>query len=184
MAEKKETKNIEREYVIPLRKQVKKVPRYKKANKAVKTIKEFLVRHMQVRDRDLNKVKIDRHLNEMVWFRGIKRPPAKVKVKAVKDDKGIVRVESIQLMEGLKFKKTREEKRESNVKEKKKSLVEKAQGAMKGESKKLEENITDEKLEETMKKEIEMDKKEQKNAPEEEKVEKKTTKKKSVSKKG
>ena len=65
MAKKSETKSgtqetIERIYVIPLRKKVKVVPRYKKANKAIRTIKEFLVRHMKIRDRDLRKIKIDK----------------------------------------------------------------------------------------------------------------------------
>ena len=57
MAETKSDR-IEREYVIPLRIKWKNVPRYKKTNKAIRTIKEFLVRHMKIRDRDLNKIKI------------------------------------------------------------------------------------------------------------------------------
>ncbi len=56
MAKKPETKieKIEREYIIPLRIKWKKVPRYKRANKAIKAIKEFLVRHMKIRNKDLN----------------------------------------------------------------------------------------------------------------------------------
>jgi ribosomal protein L31E len=54
MAEKKEvTKNIEREYVIPLRNKCMTVVRYKKAPKAVKVVKEFIAKHMKVEDRDL-----------------------------------------------------------------------------------------------------------------------------------
>ena len=120
---KKETKTdkieLEREYVIPLRKKTQKVPRYKKSNKAIKTIKEFLVKHMKIRDRDLNKIKIDKYLNEFVWFRGIKKPPAKVKVKAIKQGE-IVRVELFELPDKLKFKKLREEKKEKIGEEKKK----------------------------------------------------------------
>jgi ribosomal protein L31E len=64
---------------------------------------------MTIRDRDLNKIKIDRYLNEYVWFRGIKKPPAKVKVKVVK--KGdIVTAELFEFPTKLKFKKAREEK--------------------------------------------------------------------------
>ncbi len=115
MAEQK-TEKIEREYIIPLRKQVNKVPRYKKANKAIRTIKEFLVKHMKIRDRDLKKVKIDKYLNEEVWFRGIRKPPQKIKVRAIKEG-DIVRVELFEYKEKLKFKKAREDKKEAQAEE-------------------------------------------------------------------
>jgi large subunit ribosomal protein L31e len=106
---KTENKNIEREYIIPLRRRWKIVPRYQRANKAVKAIKEFLVRHMKIRDRDLNKIKIDRYLNETLWQRGIKNPPKKIKVLAVKEG-DIVKVSAVELPKNIKFKKLREEK--------------------------------------------------------------------------
>lgn len=113
MAETK-TDNLEKEFTIPLRKEWHKVPRYKRVNKAVKAIKEFLVRHMKIYDRDLRKIKIDKYLNEELWFRGIKKPPAKIKIKAIKEN-DIVRVELFELPEKLKFKKAREEKREQKA---------------------------------------------------------------------
>ena len=113
---KTDEKKLEREYVIPLRKQTNKVPRYKKANKAVKAIKEFLAKHMKVEDRDLSKVKLDKFLNEMVWNRGIRNPPAKIKVKAVKEN-GIVKVEAVEMPTNIKFKKLREEKIKSQSQE-------------------------------------------------------------------
>jgi len=109
MAETKQTDKIEREYTIPLRREWHKVPRYKRANKAVKAVKEFLAQHMKIRDRDLRKIKLDKYVNEELWFRGIKNPPAKIKVKAVKE-KDIVRVELFEMPETLKYKKAREEK--------------------------------------------------------------------------
>src|SRR4030043_1397196 len=95
-AKKTETKTekLEREYVIPLRHRWKIVPRYQRTNKAVKTVKEFLARHMKVRDRDLNKIKVDKYLNEIIWSSGIKYPPSKIKVKAVKEG-DIVRAEAV-----------------------------------------------------------------------------------------
>ncbi|MEK6875595.1 MAG: 50S ribosomal protein L31e [Nanoarchaeota archaeon] len=116
MAEKnsKEEK-IEREYTIPLFKEWIKAARYKKANKAVRALKEFIVRHMKIRDKDLNKVKLDRYLNEYIWDRGIRHPPHKVKVKAIKEG-DIVRVELVEYPERLKFKKQREEKFEEKSK--------------------------------------------------------------------
>ena len=129
----KPVEKFEREYVIPLRCEWKKVPRYKRAKKAIKAIREFLVRHMKIRDRDLTKSRIDKYLNEEVWFRGIKKPPAKIKVKAIKE-KDIVRVELVDFSEKAKFKKLREEKvlKEGTEKAKKKK-----------EEKKPEEEKTD-----------------------------------------
>ena len=119
MATKKpvtKTDKIEREYVIPLRHKTIMVPRYKKANKAIRTIKEFLVRHMKIRDRDLNKIKIDSLLNETVWSRGIKKPPHKIKVKVIQEvGKDEVRVELVNLSDKLKFKKLRLEKRDEKA---------------------------------------------------------------------
>ena len=130
MAKKVEikTEKIEREYVIPLREKGRSVPRYKKTPKAIKTVKEFLVKHMKIRDRDLKKIKIDRFVNEALWFRGIKNPPHKIKVKAIKQG-DIVRVELVDVPEKLKYKKAREDKIEVKSKElleKRKSMMQKA----------------------------------------------------------
>jgi len=155
MAEKesKKTGKIEREYVIPLREKCRPVPRYKKTPKAIKSIKEFLVRHMKIRDRDLKKIKIDSYLNEQIWMRGIKKPMHKVKVKVVKDG-DFVRVYSADLPKRINFRKLREEKKEIEDKamaEKQKTLLEKAKESFKG--KKGEEKSTKEKPEEELKEE-------------------------------
>jgi large subunit ribosomal protein L31e len=111
MAKKTETKveKIEREYIIPLRSKYQHVPRYKKTPKAIKTVKEFLARHMKIRDRDLNKIKLDKFVNEALWSRGIKNPLHKIKVKAIKEG-GVVRVELVDFSKKLKAKKAREDK--------------------------------------------------------------------------
>ena len=155
MAQKTEAKieKVEKEYVIPLAKKCKVVPRYKKTNKAVRVIKEFLVRHMKIRDRDLKKIKIDNYLNEALWFRGIKKPPKKIKVRAVKESEKngeIVRVYLAEMPEKLKFKKLREEKREKKALE----LVEKKKVAEESEKKQeeIEKKAEEEKIEEKEKK--------------------------------
>jgi large subunit ribosomal protein L31e len=112
MADKKaKTSNteIEREYIIPLREKSRSVPRYKKTPKAVKTIKEFIARHMKVENRDLNKVKISKDLNQFLWAKGIRKHPHKIKVKAIKKGENIL-VELVDYPNNLKFKKLREEK--------------------------------------------------------------------------
>ena len=143
------TSNTKKEYTIPLREKCRPVPRYKKTPKAIKTIKEFLVRHMKIRDRDLKKIKLDKYLNEAVWFKGIKNPPIKIKVKAIKEG-DIVRVELAEMPDKLKFKKLREEKREQKAKESvkdKKTLMEKAKEGIKPAEKKPEEEKKEEEKE-------------------------------------
>lgn len=106
---------IEREYVIPLRRGFLKVACYKKAKRAVHDIKEFLAKHMKVADRDLSLVKIDRYLNNEIWFRGIKNPMHKIKVKAIKRG-GIVYAELAEVPEVVKFKMARDQKRSTGIK--------------------------------------------------------------------
>jgi large subunit ribosomal protein L31e len=148
MAETK-TDKIEREYTIPLRHRWSIVPRYKRTNKAVKAVKEFLVRHMKIRDRDLNKIKLDRYLNEALWHRGIKNPPARIKVLAVKEGE-IVRVSAVELPKNIKFKKLREERTESNAKKaaEKKKEEKKAEEAEKPATEEVKKEIGEKKEEE------------------------------------
>lgn len=117
MAKKTVTKtaNFEREYVIPLREKSRNVPRYRKTEKAVKTVKEFIAKHMKVTDRDVKKVRLDSYLNELLWIRGIKKHTPKVKVKAVKEG-DIVRVYAVDLPDRIKFKKERTEKADKAAK--------------------------------------------------------------------
>jgi large subunit ribosomal protein L31e len=86
---------LEREYIIPLRRGWLKVPRYKRATKAIKTLREFIVRHMKVYDRDLRKVKVDELVNNEIRSRGMYKPLAKIKIKAKKYDNEIVKVELV-----------------------------------------------------------------------------------------
>jgi large subunit ribosomal protein L31e len=80
-----ENKATEQIYTIPLR-EVKDYPVWKRSNKAIKVIREYLSKHMKV---DEDKIKISNALNESVWARGIEKPPLKVRVKAVRSDEGV-----------------------------------------------------------------------------------------------
>src|SRR3990167_7181621 len=104
----------EREFIIPLRRKFKKTASYRRAPKAIRAIKEFLVRHMKVYDRDLKKIKLDKYLNEFIWTRGIKNPPSKIKIKAFVDG-DFIRAELSELTEKLRFKKGKIEKREKEA---------------------------------------------------------------------
>ena len=59
MAEENKKIMFEREYIVPLRREWLKVPTYKRANKAVKALKQFIAKHMKVYDRDLRKIYVD-----------------------------------------------------------------------------------------------------------------------------
>ncbi|MCD1295329.1 50S ribosomal protein L31e [Methanocella sp. CWC-04] len=93
MAENEKTTGAvtEQIYTIPLR-EVKNYPTWKKSNKAVKVIREYLSRHMKV---DESSIRINKSLNEAVWSKGIEKPPSKVRVKAIKAEDGIVEADVI-----------------------------------------------------------------------------------------
>lgn len=77
---------MERVYVIPLR-DVKNVPRTIRSPRAIRYVKEFIKKHMKTED-----VLIDASVNEKIWERGIQKIPPKIKVKATKDEDGLVEV--------------------------------------------------------------------------------------------
>jgi large subunit ribosomal protein L31e len=79
---------LERIYTIPLR-NASLAPRGKRANRAVKEIKIFLARHMKSEE---DKIWIDNPVNEVVWARGIQKPPRRIRVKAIRFDDGVVEV--------------------------------------------------------------------------------------------
>jgi len=116
---------LEREYIVPLRQGWLKVPEYKRANKAVKTLKEFIAKHMKVYDRDLRKIKVDIILNNEIRFRGMRKPPARIKVLAKKLDSGIVKVELVNIPVHIKFERLREEKKKAQLEKKVKPEPEK-----------------------------------------------------------
>jgi Ribosomal protein L31E len=140
--EKQEKVILEREYIIPLRTKFRQTPRYRRTPKAIKAIKKFLLKHMQVRDTDMNMIKMDKALNEEIWFRGIRNPPSKIKVKARKMESGVVYVELVELSEQAKWKKIREDKLtevSKKTKEGKEKKADKEEKEDKKEEKKLEQ---------------------------------------------
>jgi large subunit ribosomal protein L31e len=128
--DKKEEKKPElvREYVVPMRKGFLKAPEYRKSKKAVKTLKEFIAKHMKVEDRDISKVKVDIYLNNEIWHRGIRKPLNKVKVIAEKKD-GIVYVRLADVPEAVKFKMAKDAKRFKKVDQKAMKEVKKKEAA-------------------------------------------------------
>jgi len=78
---------LEREYVIPLR-DAYRVPRGKRASKAIRLIRRFVSRHLHV-----GTVIVDPALNMVIWSRNREKPPRRVKVVVKKIDEDTARVE-------------------------------------------------------------------------------------------
>jgi large subunit ribosomal protein L31e len=86
----------ERFYTIPLGK-AWIVPRKKRAPKAARIVKIFVLKHMKVRteaegEEEPERLVIDNEVNEKLWSRGIEKPPRKIRVRVVKDKEGVVTV--------------------------------------------------------------------------------------------
>jgi len=88
----------ERVYTIPLGK-AWIVPPNKRAPRAMRMIRSFVIRHMKLEARkegeeeeETRRVVISNEVNERVWVRGIEKPPRKIRVRAAKDKEGNVTV--------------------------------------------------------------------------------------------
>ncbi|MDD5086135.1 MAG: 50S ribosomal protein L31e [Candidatus Nanoarchaeia archaeon] len=140
MAKKEEKSKIviEREYVIPLRKEFQKTPKYKRAKKTISAVKEFLIKHMKS-----DNVKLGKYLNLKVWENGIKNPPHKVKVKVEKYDDGLVKAELV----GAPVEKPEKEKKNAKKTEKPEEKKEDKDKTAKKEDKKQPEDKTEQKKE-------------------------------------
>ncbi len=79
-------------YTVPLR-DVKKAPSWKRANRAVREVRSFLVKHLKV---ESTQVKLDKSINERLWERGCKKPPLSIRIRAVKFADGEVQAELAQ----------------------------------------------------------------------------------------
>ena len=65
-------------FTVPLR-GAWKTSRHRRANKAMRIIREFTARHMKVRSGE--EIWIDPRVNEVVWARGIEKPPRRIRLR-------------------------------------------------------------------------------------------------------
>ena len=70
---------LKREYVVPLRRKTNLAPKWRRSKKAVSVLNDFIKKHMKTDD-----IVICSELNEKIWENGIKNPPGKVSVIALK----------------------------------------------------------------------------------------------------
>ena len=83
-----EDEEIERIFTISLR-ATKKVPKPKRANHAIKSIRQYVAKHMKD---EIAHVWIDEEVNRKIWERSREHPPSRIRVKAQKfpDEEEIV----------------------------------------------------------------------------------------------
>ena len=81
---------VERVYTINLGK-VLLSPNNQRAKRAINMIREFATRHMKSEN-----IKIEEDISHLVWARGIRHPPRKIRVKLTKDDGGNVLISKYQ----------------------------------------------------------------------------------------
>lgn len=92
----------ERIMTVPLRK-TKTAPKIKRANRAIKEVREFVAQHMKAAEglsdeekerfaAPEEKIWIDPKVNQVIWARGIEKPPASVRVRVIKFEDGQIEV--------------------------------------------------------------------------------------------
>lgn len=115
-----------REYVVPLRQEWLKVPKWRRSKRAVAALQQFMFRHTKA-----DSIKMSRWVNELIWQHGGKNPPAKIKV-SVKKEKEFASVELAELpakAKRLEEKKAEAEKKKAKLVEKLKEKAEKKKKA-------------------------------------------------------
>jgi len=80
------SQDVERVYTVNLGK-VLLSPDNQRAKRAVNVIKEFARHHLKI-----EQVKIEEDVSHLLWARGIKHPPRKIRVRMTKTDEGYVLV--------------------------------------------------------------------------------------------
>lgn len=79
-SKKEKSESLERRvHTINLRRGFLKAPKWKRAKRAVKVLRDYVKKHYRS-----DNLKIGKGLNEYVWSRGAKNPPPRVRVVAIK----------------------------------------------------------------------------------------------------
>jgi large subunit ribosomal protein L31e len=81
---------MERIYTIPLG-YVRKAPRGRRAEKAVRFVRAFMEKHMKS-----DNIKFDPSLNEKLWDKGMRNIPTKIRVKGEKREDGSILVSLVE----------------------------------------------------------------------------------------
>jgi len=85
--------SIESIFTIPFYPQLNTTAAYKRTPKAVRMLKLFIIKHTKA-----DFVVITNELNEFLWERGIRKPPRKVKVRAIVETIDEEKIATIELI--------------------------------------------------------------------------------------
>lgn len=90
-----------------------KAPKYKRADRAVSAVRDYIIRHTKA-----SNIRLGKYLNLKLWEQGMKNVPHTISVETTKDDEGIVTAELVgapkEVKEEIKkHKKSPEEKKEA-----------------------------------------------------------------------
>jgi len=110
---------LERIYTINLGKVVLSSNNHR-AKRAINMIREFAIKHMKSEN-----VKIEEDVSHLVWERGIRHPPRKIRVKISKDDDGNIIVSKYQEEKKVEEEKSKKEEKKVEEKSKEKKAEEK-----------------------------------------------------------
>ena len=88
------SQDVERVYTVNLGK-VLLSPDNQRAKRAVNMIKEFARHHMKI-----EQIKLEEDVSHLLWSRGIKHPPRKIRVRMTKTDEGYILVSKYEAEEG------------------------------------------------------------------------------------
>ena len=122
------SQELERVYTINLGK-VLLSPNNQRAKRAINMIREYARHHMKTEE-----VKIEESLSHLIWKRGIKHPPRKIRVSMTKTDQGFVLVSPY------------EEEIEETTKPKDEKKIQQVEDKPESESKEIETSESKEKL--------------------------------------
>ena len=84
------SQELERVYTIPLGKVLLSQSQHRSV-RAINMIREFARKHMKTQE-----IKIDEEVAHLIWSRGVRSPPRKIRVKMVKTDDGYILVTNYQ----------------------------------------------------------------------------------------
>ena len=68
---------MEKNFIVPLRREFQKAPIYARTKRAIKAVREYLVKHMKNED-----VRLGKHINMYLWQNGNRNPPHKIEIVA------------------------------------------------------------------------------------------------------
>ncbi len=88
---RREEKHEEHIFIVPL-KYPPKMASYKRAERSVREVRKYLARHTKTQPEDIH---IDSSINQLIWARGGKHVPPRIRVRAMKFEDGVVEAEAL-----------------------------------------------------------------------------------------